>query len=399
MTRRAFSLLLAFTILGLGTSGTSAWVHYRLLNDPLYTSFCDINTTVSCTQSYLSAYGSLFGTPVALFGVLWFVAVLALVVAGRPGSGRFSENVPGYVFALSTIGLAMVIYLAYGAFFVLGAFCILCALTYVAVIGLFVVSGAHTRFPMTSLPQRLLRDLRTAAASPVALATIVVFAAGAVTAIAFFPKESAGASAESGGATTQVSQDQRGEVERWFDSQPRTTVPVGETGGASVVIVKFNDYQCPPCRQTYVGYKPILEKYEAQAPGKILLVTKHFPIDPECNANTPGGTHLLACEAAAAVLQAEPGKVTALEDWIFANQPTLNADALKQAARTVGGVTDFEGKYAQVMTQVKADIALGQLLGVNATPTFFINGVKISGGLQPQYLDAILAHELKKGRP
>jgi protein-disulfide isomerase len=194
-----------------------------------------------------------------------------------------------------------------------------------------------------------------------------------------------------------VPQDQRTEVERWFDAQPRTIVPVGDTGGAAVVVVKFNDFQCPPCRQTYVGYKPILAKYEAQAPGKVLFITKDFPIDPECNANTPGGGHVLACEAAVAVRLARANhREEKLEDWIFANQQTLTADALKQAARDLGGVTDFEAKYSQALEQVKTDIALGKLLGVSATPTFFINGVKVSGGLQPQYFDTILAYEISK---
>jgi protein-disulfide isomerase len=248
------------------------------------------------------------------------------------------------------------------------------------------------RFPMTTLPERLSRDLRAAAASPIALTAFAVFVAGAVSAIAFFPKETA-----EGAPAAAVSQDQRTEVARWFDSQPRTIVPVGETRGAAVVIVKFNDYQCPPCRQTYINYKPILEKYNAQAPGRVLFITKHFPIDPECNVHTPGGSHLLACEAAAGVLLSKENG-SKLEDWIFANQATLRPDALRQAIRDVGGVSNYETEYSRALEQIKADVALGQLLGVNSTPTFFINGVRVSGGLQPQYLDVIIGHELSKAQ-
>jgi uncharacterized membrane protein/protein-disulfide isomerase len=385
--------MLLFALLGLGASSTSAWVHFKLLNDPGYTSFCDFNATVSCTDAYLSPYGSLIGTPVAVFGVLWFAAVVGLLLAGKPGT-RLADNVPGYVFALSTIGLAMVLYLAYGAFVVLKAVCVLCVLTYVAVIGLFVVSGLQTRFSMTSLPQRLFKDLRAAAASPAALAALAVFVIGAASAIAFFPRES---DASGSAAATGQPQDQRAEVERWFDAQPRQPVPVGETGSAAVVIVKFNDYQCPPCRQTHLGYKPILDKYMAQAPGKILYITKDFPIDPECNVNTPRGSHVASCEAAVAVRLARTKNTgDKLEDWLFANQATLSGDAVKKAAQDLAGVTDFDAKYAQTLEQVKADIALGKLLGVDATPTFFINGVRISGGLQPQFFDTIIAHELSK---
>lgn len=405
MTSRTRLALAGFAALGLAASSASTVVHYRLLKDPRYTSVCDISSTVSCTEAYLSPYGSLFGVPVALLGVLWFAAVLGLLALPAGRDRRLAENLPGYVFALSTAGLAMVLYLAYGAFVALKVVCLFCVLTYIAVAGLFIVSGARTSFPLTSLPMRLIGDLRAAARRPVALVSVGIFLAAAGSAIAFFPKEPAppAAAAASGPAAADTApsppalqQDQRSEVERWFDSQPRAIVPV-DGGGAAVVIVKFNDYQCPPCGQTYRSYKPILAKYQAEAPGRVRFVSKDYPIDPECNRNTPGGGHFAACEAAVAVrLAREHNRAEALEDWLFANQPTLTPDAVKRAAREIGGVTDFEARYAAVLEQVKADIALGGLLNVRATPTFFINGVRVEGGLQAPYFDAIIAHELKK---
>ena len=60
-------------------------------------------------------------------------------------------------------------------------------------------------------------------------------------------------------------------------------------------------------------------------------MTKDFPLEAECNANIPQGPHPIACEAAAAVRMARKnGKAEALEDWLFANQPTLTLDGLKQ---------------------------------------------------------------------
>jgi uncharacterized membrane protein/protein-disulfide isomerase len=403
-TSRARLAVIGFTLLGLGASLTSAVVHYRLLRDPFYTSFCDFNASVSCTDAYRSAWGALFGVPVALLGVLWFVGVAALLVAERGARRAVADNVPGYVLAASAVGLAFVLYLAYGAFFVLKAVCVLCLLTYVAVLGIFLVSASSTRVPMTTLPARALRDLRAAASSPLALTAFVLLAAGAASAIAFFPREVPAAVATSGETAAQAApaapmpEAQRSEVERWFDSQPRAIVPV-DGGGAAVLIVKFNDYQCPPCRRTHEEYKPILARYEKQYPGRVKHVTKDYPLDPECNANTPQGGHLAACEAAVAVrLARERGEAVAskLEDWIFTNQATLTPMSVKQAARDIAGIQDFDGRYAGVLAQVKSDTALGSLLGVRATPTFFINGVKIDGGLQAPFFDAILGYELRK---
>ncbi len=70
---------LVFALIGLAAASASLYVHYNLLANPSYSSFCDVNATVSCTQAYTSKYGSVFGIPVALFGVLWFVFMLAVM--------------------------------------------------------------------------------------------------------------------------------------------------------------------------------------------------------------------------------------------------------------------------------------------------------------------------------
>ena len=46
--------------------------------------------------------------------------------------------------------------------------------------------------------------------------------------------------------------------------------------------------------------------------------------------------------------------------------------------------------------RVREDIRSGERSGVTGTPTFFINGVRIDGGLRPEYLDAAIELELKK---
>ena len=167
--------------------------------------------------------------------------------------------------------------------------------------------------------------------------------------------------------------------------------------GASVVVVKFNDYQCPPCRQTFELYEPIWEKWEQQAPGKVKYITRDFPLEGECNASAPTGQHQAACEAAAGVRMARTvGKSKEFEHWLFANQPTLTPAKVKEGLQEVAGIGDFDARYATVLPGVKSDTALGASLGVGSTPTFFINGVRIPGGIAPQVLDYILEYELGK---
>ncbi len=395
--------LSAFALLGMVASSASAWVHYRILNDPTYASFCDVNATFSCTEAYSSRFGSIAGVPVALFGVLFFAFVLGLtVLCSRSSTAR--SNLAGYLFAVSTIGLAVVLYLAYASFVILKAVCVLCVGTYVAVIGLFLLSGAATRYPMTSLPMRAFGDLRLLFRTPSALAAAVVFVLAAGGAVAWFPGQSvatvsadAGAGAEGGQAPAApaLNADQIEKFEEYLAQQPRVPMLVPNEG-AAVVIVKFNDYQCPPCRQTYMDYKPVFAKWAKQQPGKVRYVTRDYALERQCNAFVNQDLHPSACEAAVAVrLAREKGKAEAMEEWLFANQPSLSPEGVRSAVATVAGVTDFDARFAATLELVRADIAQGAGLKVTGTPTFFMNGMRLPG-LRAEYFDAAIAWELRR---
>jgi protein-disulfide isomerase len=184
------------------------------------------------------------------------------------------------------------------------------------------------------------------------------------------------------------------QLEEYLEQQPRVPVAAGGGSGAAVVIVKFNDYMCPPCGLTYREYKPILAKLQKEHPGKIAFVTKDFPLDPECNSL--GGSHLASCEAAVAVrLAREKGRADNLEDWLFANQPTLTPERVKEGLSSVAGVTDFDARYAKTLELVRADIAQGLQLEVRGTPTFFMNGIRLPN-LRGEFFEAAVQWELRR---
>jgi protein-disulfide isomerase/uncharacterized membrane protein len=395
MTSRSALVALVCSLVGLAASAAAAYTHYHLLYDPAYRSFCDVSERISCTQVYLSRFSTVRGIPVALLGGIWFVVAGLLSCGGLRARDTVRESVPGYLFVLSTLALAVILYLGYASFVILKAVCLLCLTTYAAVIGLFLVSGAATSVPMTTLPRRAARDLRVLLGSPLALTLVVLFFAGAASTLAFFPREGVSASGESS-PVQAPSADQRSEFERWYASQPRVPLVV-PTDGAKVLVVKFNDFQCPACGQSYSLYKPIFAKYEADRPGVVKLVLKDYPLNRDCNENLGQTIHPAACDAAVAVRLAQPhNKVDAMEDWLYTHQPTMTPPGVRQAARDVAEITDFDAKYAATLAMVKGDIALGRQLGVKSTPTFFINGVKVEGALPPQYFDQAIAFELQR---
>lgn len=376
----------------------SSYVHHQLLTQADFSSFCDVSETINCTQAYLSRYGSVFGVPVALGGVLFFALLIVLVgVTAAPGSPA-RDNAPGYIFALSTIGLAVVLYLGWASYFVLRTFCILCAITYGAVIAIFVISGGATSFPMTTLPSRARRDVRSFLTSPLALVIGLVLIVGAVAAFRTFPREAARPTVAAAPQFTPLSDGEKAKVAEWWAMQPKVDLPI-QSGGAKVLVVKFNDYQCPACRLTHDSYKPILSKFALD--GSLRYVVKQYPLESECNTGVPGGNHYASCEASAAMVMARArGTGDKMEEWIFSNlgPPQLTPEQVKAAAKSVGGIDDFDAQYPKALEEVRQDAALGNQLKVRSTPTFYVNGRMIPELVQPPVFEAILEAELKSTR-
>jgi uncharacterized membrane protein/protein-disulfide isomerase len=389
MTKRSALFALVFALIGLGASVAAAYVHYQVLQNPLYTSFCDINAAVSCTEVYQSRFGTLWGIPVSIFGGIWFVCAALLSVGGMIARPQVRESIPGYLFALSTLALAAALYLLYASVVILKAYCPMCLLTDAAIVGLFIVSGAATSVPMTTLPRRIARDLRVLVGNPLAIAVTVLFVAGAASALAFFPREG-----DPGAAPPTPTADERSELEQFMAQAARIPLIIPRDG-ARVLIVKFNDFQCPACGHSYLSYKPILAKYEAQNPGAVRMVLKDYPLNSNCNPNS-SMLHSAACHAAVAVrLAREHNRGPEMEDWLYTHQPEMTPDTVKKAAQEVGQVPDFDAKYAATLELVKADVALGTQLDIHSTPTFFINGIKVEGEWATQYFDQAIAYELQ----
>ena len=396
MTPLARKLLTGFALLGLGASSAATYVHYNLIQNPDYSSFCDINATVSCKAAYLSRYGSIAGVPVAVGGIVFFVWVLLMLWAST-GKSRIRDSAPAYLFAGSTLGLAFVLYLAYASFFILKEVCPLCVATYVAVIGIFIISGGASSVPMSSLPKRILTDMRVLVATPLALVMALLFVAGTAWGVTVFPRGEGDKPVIP--QAPPLTADQRTEFERWWDMQPQKPNFPFANDGAKVLIVEFADFQCPHCKQMYFAYKPILEKYLVSRPTDVKFIFKTWPLSPACNASINGPAHFTAtCEASSAYQMAQPkGTADKLKDWLFAHQEELSPATVKRAAAEVGGVSDFDAQYSKVIQSVKTDAAIGSALGVDSTPSFFVNGKRVpSGGVPPQYFEALIELELKR---
>jgi uncharacterized membrane protein len=413
MSRHARWIVLGLALVGLGFASASSWVHYKLLTDPTYVSPCDVSSQFNCSQAYLSTYGSIGGVPVALGGVVWFALVALIALWARPDASGTPGPAGAYIFALSSAALGVVLYLAYASAFVLKTYCLLCIGTYVSVVGIFVTSGLTSPMPIARLPQRFLRDLRSIVGRPAWLLTALLYLAGGTAAILAFPRE--GAPPPPAAQEAKLDAEFEKQFAAAWAQQPRTDLGI-PADGAKVVIVKFIDWLCPGCKAFDLAYKPIIDKYNISNPRAVKVVIKDWPWNAACNVGGPGTSlpgHEASCAAAAAVRMAGArGKGPEMGEWLFSNQAQLielgrsgsTAQAttlIKDHLKTLAGVTDFDVQYPAIINAVKRDTSDGVALRVSTTPTYFINGVRVTTerdgqNLQPVVLD--LAIRLELGR-
>jgi len=159
---------------------------------------------------------------------------------------------------------------------------------------------------------------------------------------------------------------------------------------AKIVIVEFSDFQCPYCRRFHEQtYQALLNAY----PGQIRFVYRNLPL--------PATMHPEAMSAAVASLCANDQNVYwDYHEKLFSSE-TLGEETYIQYATDLGlNVEEFtaclsSGKHDEFIAQ---DMAFSSDLGVQSTPTFFVNGLAVVGA-QPlssftQLIDKELAGEI-----
>lgn len=176
-------------------------------------------------------------------------------------------------------------------------------------------------------------------------------------------------------------------------SRPTFEVDLGNapfTGAADakVTIVEFSDFQCPFCSKGADVMNELKKKYG----NKIKIAFKNYPL--------PFHTHAKdAAHAGLCVNEQSPESFWKLHDLMFADQTKLSKEDLKASVKKIGVKADLydqcmaSGKF---MAAIEADMEQGKDLGVQSTPTFFVNGQLINGAHPVEVFSEIIDQELAK---
>lgn len=162
---------------------------------------------------------------------------------------------------------------------------------------------------------------------------------------------------------------------------------------APVVIVLFTDFQCPFCRSQA---QTIRANLTSAYPKEVRLVFKDFPLEQ---------IHPWAKQAAIAgrcVFEQNADVFWEYHDWIFAQQPSINAATLNNRVMDFARGRPLDSLQLSRCLQTKAaepavlkSIREAESLQLTATPTLFINGRRISQQLSWQQLKAVIDTELR----
>ena len=148
---------------------------------------------------------------------------------------------------------------------------------------------------------------------------------------------------------------------------------LNDAPGAAVTFVEFLDFECEGCRAAY----PVVEQLRADYGDRVEFVLRYFPLAGHFN----GERAARAVEAAA-----QQGQLEAMYHKMYETQPewgersTPADDVFRGFAAELGlSMADFDAAYNAPATfeRVRLDVNDGEALGVQGTPTFFINGDQV----------------------
>jgi protein-disulfide isomerase len=167
--------------------------------------------------------------------------------------------------------------------------------------------------------------------------------------------------------------------------------PVRGARDALVTLVVFSDFECPFCKRA----TPVLEKLLADLPEDVRLVWKDLPLPMHAHAENAA-----ELARAARARQGDAGFWKA-HDLLYAAQDRLGEPAFRRICAELGLVwapTWASIREARYGATIQADVALSDRVLVEATPTTFINGMKLVGALPYERTRAVVDAELGKAQ-
>jgi len=421
MTRLRAALVIVLALLGAGISWALLGAHHG--EGTALGALCGETASApsGCDLVNRSAYSSVGGMPVAVIGLAFYLSLGLLLLLGALAGGEALAGTGFLAFGLLALALVLNGALFGIQAFAIKAYCRLCLLTY----GLN-AAGLAALLPARRATPSAAGLSGTAVGRIVLAAWLIGSAAFGVTGTALHAALAAreaqrqatllgsplaatlpapGPSAPPAPATPASEADRYRQeatrlqgilddpqkLERYFAEKAAREyagaqvqnidlkdVPMKGPASAPVTAVEYSDFLCPFCRNLAAA----LSGYVPQSGNRLNLYFKNYPLDQACNPNLKRTVHAGACAVAlGAVCAVEQGKFWAYHDKVFQAPPTNpglpDVERLGQQAGLDASAFKACLSSSQAKARLSREIAEGAAIGVEATPTIFLNGKKL----------------------
>lgn len=343
---------LALIILSIGIVSVSIYMTSHFFSEHFPTTlgssskFCDISSFWNCDSATFSNLSAIALIPISVFSLilgLFFLAHSIFPSVGSEKTGKF----------LAFLNMAGCLGLFFYSLAVLGSLCPFCTVYYTLSLGIFLLFLFKSS--LSPIP-----DFKISA-------IWVVLAIAAMIGVRMYHQK-------------KIDHQEiiNKQIVKQFFELPKGEMPdntfglslLKTEGDAPIKVAMFSDFQCPYCKLLAED----LEKAAKQYQGKVEATYFFYPLDPNCNPNVKSAFHTYACQAAYLAYCSKDFKET--HDAIYEHQKDFQNGALEEMIKDQGleaCINDPKTKEAIVNSIMHGDAKFN----VQATPTLFINGVRI----------------------
>jgi protein-disulfide isomerase/uncharacterized membrane protein len=190
-------------------------------------------------------------------------------------------------------------------------------------------------------------------------------------------------------------------VTKEFEKEKVYQIPVNDLSPhlgsttSPVQLVVFSSFQCPACKT----FGPILETISKKYGNKIGITFKNFPLSSVCNPRLEGNLQPQSCDAAFAAIAAQlQDRFWEYHDLLFQSDMNFDENLFRSIAeKTELNMEKWENdRHADTVKKVLIeDLKIAYRIGINATPSVFVNGRRINNP-QESVLNFLIENELKK---
>jgi protein-disulfide isomerase/uncharacterized membrane protein len=399
---------------------------------------CGDGQTSGCDEVARSSWSRVAGVPVAAFGLGFYLSLALALALSLVAPPETRDTLAGLAVGALALGLLVDLLLLGVQAFAIHAYCKLCILTYVLsavalvallparraargalaaagspegrlalagwALGTLAVAGAVFAANATLRSRASYRQatlLGTPAPAPRATEPAPPAAQPGATAAATPAASPASPEAPAGPQDAKYWQDRAQKLQSTIDDPQKleayfsekaqreyetsspmmidvANAPLRGPATAPAKVVEFSDFMCPFCR----SLAGALTQFVPQAGGRVAVIFMNYPLDNTCNPKLPRATHPGSCNLALGAVCAQyQGKFEAYHDRVFSTElkNPQPADVVRLAGEAGLNAAALEGCLDDPKTKAElaAQIAEGNRLGINATPTVYINGKKL----------------------